>query len=190
MHPAKPIPPALLGAICALFLGSGMPGPDTKPAFGAEVGPAAYYASAVATSPAQLRLSLHELIDDHTRVPYSSSATDTWDVLERSSKGRSLPLTARLLDGWRLPFLSKKTAARLLGTCLKGPHRAQLGPRKEQKLLVLLADTRTKGNHPSPVRRRRERRRRRAFSGQPCRRKEMRCRAAGMGSPTASRAAD
>jgi hypothetical protein len=29
-----------------------------------------------------MRDSLHEIIDDHTRFPYTSTATDTWDVLE------------------------------------------------------------------------------------------------------------
>lgn len=41
-----------------------------------------YYASVNQTSPSALRNSLHEIIDDHTRIPYTSSATDTWDVLE------------------------------------------------------------------------------------------------------------
>ncbi|MFN3242941.1 MAG: endonuclease [Planctomycetota bacterium] len=45
-----------------------------------------YYASVQAGTPAELRLSLHELIDDHTRVPYTSSATDTWDVLEAADQ--------------------------------------------------------------------------------------------------------
>ncbi len=41
-----------------------------------------YYNSVNASSPSALRNSLHAIIDDHTRFPYTSSATDTWDVLE------------------------------------------------------------------------------------------------------------
>lgn len=44
--------------------------------------PAGYYNSANTSSPAALRSSLHEIIDDHQRFPYTSSATDTWDILE------------------------------------------------------------------------------------------------------------
>jgi hypothetical protein len=44
--------------------------------------PAGYYDAADASSPAALRHSLHEIIDDHQRFPYTSEATDTWDVLE------------------------------------------------------------------------------------------------------------
>ncbi|MCX7552566.1 endonuclease [Marinicella sp. S1101] len=41
-----------------------------------------YYNSVDESSPSALRNSLHAIIDDHTRFPYTSSATDTWDVLE------------------------------------------------------------------------------------------------------------
>lgn len=41
-----------------------------------------YYSSVDTTSAATLRPTLHDLIDDHTRFPYTSSATDTWDILE------------------------------------------------------------------------------------------------------------
>ncbi len=44
--------------------------------------PADYYNSVDATNAQTLRNSLHEIIDDHTKIPYTSSATDTWDVLE------------------------------------------------------------------------------------------------------------
>jgi endonuclease I len=44
--------------------------------------PAGYYASVDASSPAALRASLHAVIDDHLRLPYTASTTDTWDVLE------------------------------------------------------------------------------------------------------------
>lgn len=41
-----------------------------------------YYDSANASSSTALRSSLHNIIDDHTWYPYSSSAIDTWDILE------------------------------------------------------------------------------------------------------------
>ena len=44
--------------------------------------PAGYYDSVDASSAAALRASLHEIIDDHIRFPYTSTAIDTWDILE------------------------------------------------------------------------------------------------------------
>ena len=41
-----------------------------------------YYDRADTSSPESLRVTLHEIIDDHTRYPYTSSAVDTWDILE------------------------------------------------------------------------------------------------------------
>ena len=38
-----------------------------------------------------MRDSLHEIIDDHTRIPYTSSATDTWDVLEIADENQDVP---------------------------------------------------------------------------------------------------
>lgn len=45
-------------------------------------GPAGYYATVDTSSQAALRSSLHAVIDDHTRLPYTATTTDTWDVLE------------------------------------------------------------------------------------------------------------
>jgi len=44
--------------------------------------PAGYYASVNAASSALLRDTLHGVIGDHQRFPYTSTATDTWDILE------------------------------------------------------------------------------------------------------------
>ena len=44
--------------------------------------PAGYYNSVDETNPTTLRNSIHNVIKDHTRFPYTSSAVDTWDVLE------------------------------------------------------------------------------------------------------------
>ena len=38
------------------------------------------------TSALTLRRTLHELIDDHKRLPYTANATDTWDVLEAADQ--------------------------------------------------------------------------------------------------------
>jgi len=41
-----------------------------------------YYDTVDLSSSQAMRNSLHEIIDDHTRFPYTSFTTDTWDVLE------------------------------------------------------------------------------------------------------------
>jgi len=43
--------------------------------------PDGYYNSVDATNSTTLRLTLHAVIDDHTRFPYTSGGTDTWDIL-------------------------------------------------------------------------------------------------------------
>ncbi len=53
--------------------------------------PAGYYASVDLSSPAALRQTLHAIIDDHVRFPYTSSRTDTWDVLERADQDPTAP---------------------------------------------------------------------------------------------------
>lgn len=44
--------------------------------------PTGYYDTVNASTPTLLRATLHAVIDDHTRFPYTSSSTDTWDILE------------------------------------------------------------------------------------------------------------
>jgi VCBS repeat-containing protein len=44
--------------------------------------PDAYYATVNTSSPGQLRCTLHAVIDGHQYFPYTSSSTDTWDILE------------------------------------------------------------------------------------------------------------
>jgi endonuclease I/PKD repeat protein len=44
--------------------------------------PDGYYSTADTTDSQTLQNSLHEIIDDHKRFPYTSSSTDTWDILE------------------------------------------------------------------------------------------------------------
>ena len=43
--------------------------------------PQGYYDSTIGLVGEDLRLALHEIIDDHEKFPYTSSATDTWDML-------------------------------------------------------------------------------------------------------------
>ncbi len=44
------------------------------------------YTPVDASSPATLRTTLHQLIDDHLRIRYTSTTTDTWDVLETADQ--------------------------------------------------------------------------------------------------------
>ena len=61
--------------------------------------PAGYYGSGDTSSPAALRASLHAVIDDHLRRPYTSSSTDTWNVLEAAQQDPSNP--SRIIDIYR-----------------------------------------------------------------------------------------
>jgi hypothetical protein len=53
--------------------------------------PMGYYDSVNTSNAAALRDSLHEIIDDHQRFPYTSSATDTWDILESADEDPNNP---------------------------------------------------------------------------------------------------
>ncbi len=48
--------------------------------------PVGYYDAVDDSDPATLRSTLHGVIDDHQRFPYTSSATDTWDILEEAQR--------------------------------------------------------------------------------------------------------
>jgi endonuclease I len=48
--------------------------------------PAGYYDTVDPYDAGALRTSLHNLIDGHTRYPYTSSSTDTWDILESADE--------------------------------------------------------------------------------------------------------
>ncbi len=71
----------------------------SSPAIGRSVAPAGYYDTVVLTDPASMRFTLHEVIDDHTRFPYSSSSTDTWDILEQADEDPQNP--SNILDLYR-----------------------------------------------------------------------------------------
>jgi endonuclease I len=61
--------------------------------------PPGYYASVVATSPASLRATLHAVIDDHTRIPYTATSTDTWNVLELADQHPTV--STQILDVYK-----------------------------------------------------------------------------------------
>lgn len=61
--------------------------------------PAGYYDSVDLTSPATLRQTVHNVIDGHTRYPYTSSSTDTWDILEDADEDPYN--SSRILDLYR-----------------------------------------------------------------------------------------
>ncbi len=44
--------------------------------------PEDYYDTVDQSTPETLRLTIHSIIDGHTKIPYTSSSTDTWNVLE------------------------------------------------------------------------------------------------------------
>ena len=67
--------------------------------------PAGYYDTVDLTSPATLRQSVHDIIKGHTRYPYTSSSTDTWDILEQADED---PYNSgRILDLYRNRVFTK-----------------------------------------------------------------------------------
>ncbi|MBL0763945.1 endonuclease [Marivirga atlantica] len=53
--------------------------------------PAGYYNQANGLNGSQLKAALHNIIDGHTTYPYSSSSTDTWDILKDADKDPNNP---------------------------------------------------------------------------------------------------
>lgn len=53
--------------------------------------PSGYYDSVDPSKPTLLRSTLHAVIDDHIRFPYSSSNIDTWDILEEADEDPAQP---------------------------------------------------------------------------------------------------
>ncbi len=64
-----------------------------------------YYNTVNATSAATLRSTLHAVIDDHTRFPYTSGGTDTWNILEVADQDPSN--SSRILDIYRNASFAK-----------------------------------------------------------------------------------
>jgi endonuclease I len=68
--------------------------------------PPGYYDSVDPSSPETMRATLHAVIDDHTKIPYTSSSTDTWDVLEQADED---PLDSNsILDVYRNRDFTKR----------------------------------------------------------------------------------
>jgi endonuclease I len=61
--------------------------------------PAGYYDSVDLGSQETLRQTLHDVIDGHTRIPYTASSTDTWNVLELADQDPEN--SSRILDVYR-----------------------------------------------------------------------------------------
>ncbi len=53
--------------------------------------PQNYYDTVDPSNSTTLKQSLHEIIDDHQRFPYTSTATDTWDILEAADEDPNNP---------------------------------------------------------------------------------------------------
>ena len=67
--------------------------------------PPGYYSSVNTTSASTLRSTLHAVIDDHTKIPYTATATDTWDVLNLANEDPTN--TANVLDLYENLSLAK-----------------------------------------------------------------------------------
>lgn len=61
--------------------------------------PPGYYDTVNTTNAATLRATLHPVIDDHTRFPYTSTSTDTWNILEQADQDPGNP--ANVLDVYK-----------------------------------------------------------------------------------------
>ncbi len=61
--------------------------------------PSGYYNGVDARTSTAMRSTVHDTIDDHTRYPYTSSATDTWDILDLAQENPSN--STRILDVYR-----------------------------------------------------------------------------------------
>ena len=90
-----PLPP--LPSVCALLL--------PLSAAAAQGPPAGYYDTVDTTDADTLRATLHAVIDDHQRFPYTSSAKDTWDILEQADEDPSDP--SRILDVYKNASFAK-----------------------------------------------------------------------------------
>ena len=61
--------------------------------------PAGYYDTVDDTNGTTLRLTLHDVIDDHTRFPYTASTTDTWDIVNLADEDPNN--TGNIIDIYR-----------------------------------------------------------------------------------------
>ncbi len=75
------------------------------PAVTLAVPPPGYYSTVDTSTPALMRSTLHAVIDDHTRFPYTSGSTDTWNILELADQDPAQ--SANILDLYRNRSLLK-----------------------------------------------------------------------------------
>lgn len=68
--------------------------------------PSGYYATVDTSTAATLRATLHQVIDDHVEHPYTSSATDTWDILESAQQDPNN--SSRIIDVYRNASFTKR----------------------------------------------------------------------------------
>jgi len=68
-------------------------------AIGVAQEPPGYYDSVDFTDSATARQTLHQVIDDHVRYPYTATGTDTWDILE--AKSTDPANSGRILDVYK-----------------------------------------------------------------------------------------
>ena len=65
--------------------------------------PEGYYNSAEGLQGDELKAALHDIIDDHTEYPYTSSNTDVWDILKESDRDPNNSNNVILLyTGWTI----------------------------------------------------------------------------------------
>ena len=58
-----------------------------------------YYDTVDASNASTLQMTLHEIIDDHTRFPYTSGSTDTWNILNLADQDPNNP--SNILDVYK-----------------------------------------------------------------------------------------
>ena len=61
--------------------------------------PPGYYDSVDASNASSLRTTLHEVVDDHVRFPYTAATTDTWDILNLADEDPNN--TANIIDVYK-----------------------------------------------------------------------------------------
>jgi endonuclease I len=85
-------------------------GANVSWSFGTGPAVGTYYQDANLASAAALRTSLHAIINDHTRYPYTSSGTDTWTILEQAEEDPNDPY--RIVDVYKNVSYAKVTTTR------------------------------------------------------------------------------
>jgi endonuclease I len=82
--------------------------------------PSGYYDTVDTSSPGALRATLHAVIDDHVRYPYTSSGTDTWDILRLAQEDPSN--SSRILDVYKNASYSKGSGSTVYNREHTWPH--------------------------------------------------------------------